>query len=87
MKVAPKAAPTDGLLDIQIQHARKLEAIAIMPKVYKGEHVPHPDIEEAKRARVAITADRPLPVEAEGELIGYTPATFEVLPNALRLKV
>jgi YegS/Rv2252/BmrU family lipid kinase len=42
MKIAPKAAPTDGLLDIQIEHARKREAIAIMPKVYKGAHVPHP---------------------------------------------
>ncbi|MGH2729316.1 MAG: diacylglycerol/lipid kinase family protein [Actinomycetota bacterium] len=87
MKIAPKAAPTDGLLDIQIDHTRRREAIALMPKVYKGEHVPHPDIEEAKRVRVAIEADRPLLIEADGEILGYTPARFEVLPDALRLKV
>ena len=87
MKVAPKAAPTDGLLDIQIEHARKREAIAIMPKIYKGTHVPHPDIEEAKRVRISIEADRPLPIEADGEVLGTTPATFEVLKDILSIKV
>ena len=87
MKIAPKAAPTDGLLDVQIEHARKREAIAIMPKIYKGEHVPHPDIEEAKRVRLSIEAARPLLIEADGEVLGHTPATFEVLPDILNLKV
>jgi diacylglycerol kinase family enzyme len=87
MKIAPKAAPTDGLLDIQVEHAKKREAIAIMPKVFKGEHLPHPDILEAKRVKASITSDRPLRVEADGELLGYTPATFELLRDALKLKV
>ncbi len=87
MKIAPKAAPTDGLLDIQIEHARKFEEIALMPKVFKGEHVPHRDIIEAKRVRCSISADRPLPVEADGEVLGTTPATFEVLPEVINLKV
>jgi diacylglycerol kinase (ATP) len=75
------------LLDIQIEHARKREAIAILPKMYKGQHLPHPDIEEFKRARVTISSDRPLLVEADGELLGTTPATFEVLRDAIHLKV
>ena len=87
MKIAPKAAPTDGVLDIQIEHARKREAIALIPKIYKGEHVPHPDIEEAKRVKVSITADRPLLIEADGEVLGHTPATFDLLKDLLRLKV
>lgn len=87
MKIAPKAAPTDGLLDIQIEHTRRREAIALMPRIYKGEHVPHPEIEEAKRVRVSIEADRPLRIEADGEVLGYTPATFEVLRDVVNLKV
>jgi YegS/Rv2252/BmrU family lipid kinase len=87
MKIAPKAAPTDGLLDIQVEHARKKDAIAMMPKVFKGQHVPHPDIEEYKRVRCSITSDRPLPIEADGEVLGTTPASFEVLSEALQLKV
>jgi diacylglycerol kinase (ATP) len=87
MKIAPRAAPTDGLLDVQIQTASRSEAIALLPKVFKGEHVPHPEIREAKRVKVSITSERPLPVEADGEVLGETPATFELLRNALRLKV
>lgn len=87
MKIAPKAAPTDGILDIQIEHANKREAIALMPKVYKGEHVPHPDIFEAKRVRVSITSDPPFLIEADGEVLGHTPATFDVLKDSLYLKV
>lgn len=87
MKIAPKAAPTDGLLDIQVEHARKREAIAMMPKVFKGQHVPHPDIEEYKRVRCSITSERPLPIEADGEVLGTTPASFEVISEAIQLKV
>lgn len=87
MKIAPKAAPTDGLFDVQIEHARKREAIAIMPKIYKGTHLPHADITEVKRAQVAISSDRPLLIEADGEVLGETPARFKILRDALRLKV
>ena len=87
MKIAPKAAPTDGLLDIQVEHARKREAISIMPKIFKGEHLPHPDIEEYKRVRCDLQADRPLLIEADGEVLGHTPARFEVLRDLINLKV
>jgi diacylglycerol kinase family enzyme len=36
---------------------------------------------------VAISADKPLPLEVDGEPIGMTPARFEVVPAALRLRV
>jgi YegS/Rv2252/BmrU family lipid kinase len=87
MKIAPKAAPTDGVLDIQIEHARKREAIAVMPKVYKGEHVPHPDIFEAKRVRLSITSQQELLIEADGEVLGTTPASFDLLKESIYLKV
>jgi len=87
MKIAPKAAPTDGLLDVQIDHVGKREAIALLPRTYKGQHVPHPRIDEAKRVKVSISTEVPLPIEADGELLGHTPATFEVLKDAIRLKV
>ena len=87
MKIAPKAAPTDGLLDIQIEHARKRDSIAIMPKIYKGTHLPHPDIEEFKRVKCTVESDRPLLIEADGEVLGHTPATFEVLKDLIALKV
>ena len=87
MKIAPKAAPTDGVLDLQIEHAGKRDAIALMPKVYKGEHVPHPKILEAKRVEASIESSPPLLIEADGEVLGFTPARFELLREAIHLKV
>ena len=36
---------------------------------------------------LAISASEPLPLEVDGEPIGVTPARFEVVPAALRLRV
>jgi YegS/Rv2252/BmrU family lipid kinase len=87
MKIAPRAAPTDGVFDIQIEHASKWEEIAVMPRVYSGQHVPHPDIFEAKRVRASIQSVPALQIEADGELLGLTPASFELLKEVIRLKV
>ena len=86
-KVAPKAAPTDGILDIQIYHNSKRESLAMVQKVHKGTHLPHPDVEEAKRVRVSLETDQPVLIEADGEVLGHTPAEFEVLKDLLNLKV
>ena len=37
--------------------------------------------------RVHVEPERPLPLELDGELPGTTPATFEIAPGALRLRV
>lgn len=87
IKIAPKAVPTDGLLDIQIEHASRRDVIAMLPKAFRGQHLPHPGVLEAKRVRVAVSADRPLRVEADGEILGCTPAAFEIVRDAVRLKV
>jgi diacylglycerol kinase family enzyme len=36
---------------------------------------------------VAVEADPAIDVQADGEIIGYTPAQFEVMPQALRVLV
>jgi diacylglycerol kinase family enzyme len=50
--------------------------------------VPDPHIKELRaKIRVAVRADRPLPIVADGEPLGTTPATFQIVPRALRLKL
>jgi diacylglycerol kinase family enzyme len=39
------------------------------------------------KRELVIEADRPLPIEADGEVLGTTPATFEVIPHPIRLKL
>ena len=41
----------------------------------------------AARIRVSIEAERPLPIVADGELLGTTPATFQIVPRSILLKL
>lgn len=87
MKIAPKAVPDDGRFDVLVIAGTKREYVVASTKVFKGEHVPAPFIKEYYAAKVEITSQKPLRIEADGEILGFTPATFEILPNALRLKI
>jgi diacylglycerol kinase family enzyme len=87
MKIAPKAHPGDGKFDVLVQKGTKRDYIYGITKVFKGEHVPHPSIKEYMAARVEVETDVPLQVEADGEILGKTKAIFEILPDALRLKI
>ncbi|MFA5890281.1 MAG: diacylglycerol kinase family protein [Actinomycetota bacterium] len=87
MKVAPNAIPDDGLLDVSVFDGHRSDMIFKAHKIFKGSHVPHPNIREYRSVRVEIKAASPMLVEADGEILGYTPAVFDLVPNALTLKV
>ncbi|HZB85888.1 MAG TPA: diacylglycerol kinase family protein [Gaiellaceae bacterium] len=88
MRMCPEAKPDDGLFDVLlIGDITKAELARVLPKVYRGTHLPHPKAEPFRARRVAVDATTPLPIELDGEQPGTTPATFEVLPGALRLRV
>jgi YegS/Rv2252/BmrU family lipid kinase len=88
MKMAPDAQPDDGLLDVVMTHETgKLAFFRGLPEVFKGEHVRRPEVVRARGARVAIDADRPFDVYADGECITRTPVTVTLLPGALRVCV
>jgi diacylglycerol kinase family enzyme len=86
MRVAPKADPSDGLFDVQVQFGSKFDYAVGIAKVYRGTHLPHPRIREDRAGIVEVTCDAPGLIEADGEVLGRTPATFTLLPGALRLK-
>ena len=85
MHISPKSLPGDGLLEVLIFAGPKTDAITLVPKIYRGRHLPHADVVEMQGARVTVQADWPLPVEGDGEPMGATPAEFVVSPGALRL--
>ena len=87
MHISPNSDPGDGLLDILVMTGPKSDSFATLPKVYKGAHLPHRNIAELRAARLSVEADPGFPVEADGELLGTTPASFGIIPGAIRLKV
>jgi len=87
MQISPKSEADDGRLDVLVMTGPKSDAYTTLPKVYRGTHLPHRNIAELRVSRVTVETGTPYPIEADGELLGTTPATFEVVPGALRLKV
>jgi YegS/Rv2252/BmrU family lipid kinase len=88
MKLAPDARPDDGLFDVVlIGDVNKLDFLTTAPKLYSGKHVAHPKVEVLRSARVTVDAAEPLPIELEGETVGTTPARFEIVPGAVRVRM
>jgi diacylglycerol kinase (ATP) len=88
MKVSPRSYPGDGVLDVLVFKGPKSDAFTMIPKIYRGEHIPSDHVEEFRvRKELVIDADRPLPIEADGEVLGATSATFEVFAQPLEMKL
>jgi diacylglycerol kinase (ATP) len=87
MQISPRSQPDDGLLDVLVMVGPKSDAFTTLPKVYRGRHLPHRNIVELRARRVRVEADPPFRIEADGETLGTTPATFEVIPRPIRLKL
>lgn len=85
--LSPRSWPEDGYFDLQVYTGPRSDSFTLLPKMFQGEHLPHPNILEYRSTRVRIEADRPTFVELDGVPFGTTPATFEVLPRVLKLKV
>jgi diacylglycerol kinase (ATP) len=88
MKLAPDARQDDGAFDVVlIGDITKPDFVTTAPKLYSGRYLVHPKVELLRSPTVTIEAAEPLPLEVDGEPIGTTPARFEVVPAALRLRV
>jgi diacylglycerol kinase (ATP) len=86
MKVAPNAQMNDGLLDIvMVRELSRLGFLKAFPKVFSGQHVGHPAVTILKANRASIASIMPLPVLADGELVGTTPLAVSLCPDRLRV--
>ncbi|HYZ89555.1 MAG TPA: diacylglycerol kinase family protein [Myxococcales bacterium] len=90
MVVAPAAKLDDGLFHLTIWSGYKLADFVLRSgAMYDGSHVnlKGTRVASARSVRLEPAADvaAPIGVEADGEVIGRLPATFTVLPGALRL--
>ena len=86
MHIAPAADLSDGEFDVQVQLGSKLDYALAIPKLYRGTHLPHPRVLEWRSGTVEVSCEPAARLEADGELLGTTPASFRILPAALRVK-
>jgi YegS/Rv2252/BmrU family lipid kinase len=83
----PNIHPDDGRVDVCVLRARNtLDYLSLAWHVVWGLHTRSPNARYLNaRKTVSIAARKPLPVQADGEIIGETPIEIRVIPRAVRV--
>jgi YegS/Rv2252/BmrU family lipid kinase len=87
MKITPNADISDGLLEFcwvgKLAFIKKCQCVL---KIFSGTHIDEKNIEYTQGTEFHILTEQ-LPIEADGEFVGYTPATIRIVEHALMLKI
>jgi YegS/Rv2252/BmrU family lipid kinase len=91
MMIAPEAKLSDGFLDvINIGDINTAKIILNAYTLYRGTHLDLHEVKDTLAKRIEarpMNADQEVHIEIDGELAGKLPATYEVVPAALRIRV
>jgi diacylglycerol kinase (ATP) len=86
MKIAPEASLSDGILDVTLLgDLGKIELVRNVPRVYDGSHVTHPKVKTFIARTIEVTSPDRVLLQADGEVLGTAPATFQIAPHVLRM--
>jgi YegS/Rv2252/BmrU family lipid kinase len=88
MNQMPNAVIDDGLLDITI--VKKMNPFRVLyhfRKLYNGKIYTIPKVLARQGKRVSIETYPTSPIEIDGEAMGYSPFTFELIPQSIKVVV
>jgi len=88
LRIAPEARLDDGLLDVVIFNGVGPQyTLRHLFSVLGGRHLQDPSVKFLRARRVMVDCAKPWPVQIDGDPIGATPMTFQVVPRALRVLI
>jgi diacylglycerol kinase (ATP) len=90
IRIAPHAILDDGLFDVcLVGDLRPAEVLRVLPRLYRGGHCRHPQVEFFRCRELRAESVGPARVgwHADGEPLGELPAVFRVRPERLRYVV
>jgi diacylglycerol kinase (ATP) len=88
LRFAPNAVMDDGLLDVLIyKNFSRVEFIRHTLSISQGRRALEPKVSRRKVKSLAIYADQPVDIHADGEIKGQTPAKIVVEPGVLAIRV
>jgi len=86
MKVNPNGSPTDGFFDlILIKPVSRYKVPLLLGRFKKGLHLDLPYVSTYRCKEVKVTSNEPLVINADGEAVGETPATFAIRPLSIKV--
>jgi YegS/Rv2252/BmrU family lipid kinase len=91
MKIAPDAQINDGFFDIvNIGDMKTAKILLNAYTLYNGSHLNLSEVKHINAKRVEVKsadANQEIHLETDGELPGKLPAIFEIVPEALKVRV
>ena len=87
MKMAPNASLNDGKMDIVMikNNFSKLELLNLFPKLFTGEHIKNKKVIYKQGKCFTLNPLKDEILNIDGEIVGETPITIEVIPKAIEL--
>lgn len=84
MHVAPAARMDDGLFDLlAVNELSLLQVLPKLAKLYGGRILGDPAVRHLRAAKVRIETEPSVVVQADGQIVGKTPAEFSLQPRCL----
>ncbi|MBX7148808.1 diacylglycerol kinase family lipid kinase [bacterium] len=91
MYASPMARLNDGIFDVvSIGKFTLARAIRELPRLYSGQYLKLPEVKFYRGKEIELKPAYPnqeLPVDMDGDTVGYLPGKFTLLPKAIRFKV
>jgi diacylglycerol kinase (ATP) len=87
---APFAAPDDGWLDICVFERARMDKVGFVTQiaaVFARRHLRDPRVRYYRARKVEIISDPPVEAQLDGDGIGLTPLTVEIMPKAFTVFV
>ncbi len=88
MRQTPDAKTDDGLFDIiLIKDLSKWSVIANVRRLYDGTIKKHKRVITHTAKTIRIECDQPVLLEADGESLGHSPFSFDIIPGSVRVVI
>lgn len=88
LKVTPDTSAHDGRFDVSIISSRSLwDLLVVLFRMLTWRQRSTPRLHHFQAERVVITTEPPVAVQIDGEDLGQTPLTAEIIPNGVELVV
>ncbi|MCQ2116859.1 MAG: diacylglycerol kinase family lipid kinase [Bacteroidales bacterium] len=88
MKQTPQAKVDDGLMDLTIiRKMSKLKIIRNFRLLYSGSIYDVPDVLFTQAKKIEIETNPSTRIEIDGEAVGESPFTFELVPGSIRVVI
>ncbi|WP_235298538.1 diacylglycerol/lipid kinase family protein [Portibacter marinus] len=86
MKIAPRARLDDGLLDIVLlKGASRMQLIGLFSKIFNGTHLESSLVEYHQVQKLAVEDDNESTLIIDGQILGNTPFSIEIVKQELQI--